>query len=92
MAAAGAILARTDLSHAQKVEELRQGWRKREADLSKFLSERNVETLRAEFSRRDVGLTKAEFVYVMEKCLVRPGLARVGPLGAPLARPARAPG
>ena len=54
------------------MELLRQGWRKREADLSKFLSERNVEQLRAEFARRDHGLTKAEFVYVMDKCMVSP--------------------
>tara|TARA_Y100000782_G_scaffold76378_1_gene82226 strand:+ start:228 stop:446 length:219 start_codon:yes stop_codon:yes gene_type:complete len=65
------VLGRTDLSSEEKTELLRQGWRKREADLSKFLSERNVETLRVEFMRREEGLTCAEFVYVMDRCLVR---------------------
>jgi hypothetical protein len=71
---AHAILERVDVGDDQKNELLRSGWRRREADLSSFLTERNVETLRKEFERKAEGLTLAEFVYVMEKCMVsQPG-------------------
>ena len=75
---AHAILERVDVGEDQKNEMLRAGWRRREADLSSFLTERNVETLRREFERKSEGLTLAEFVFVMEKCMVSQHSALTG--------------
>ena len=75
------VLQQPGLTREERNEKLRALYRGRQRALSQLLSQRNIEAVRQRFDQKGgpgSGLSLAEFVNVMDQCIVRFCDHRVG--------------